>query len=517
MAHSVTISLRYQVAKHGSIIMYHLSSRPPFPPLSFLPLFRCPFPPPPRPPPFPPPSLPGHYEMIFLVHEGRTDETPAVIEKITEMVKDARGTVWRVNDWGMRRLAYRIQKTWQAQYILMNIEVPSDKIAAIEKVLLQDERVIRHLVTKQDKAERKDYPAPVMYNAVGSGGDESDDDEDEEEDEDDEEDWEDEDEDEEDEEEEGEESEGKRLPAEVTSPLKSPAGNAPCRKKGEMGSNDESERKKRPSAAGSIMSPPAKRPSLSCLGDEKKVCLLQIDPSVLQFQNQKLSQQLEVQKERIHELESRFEDLKARQSDYDDTLMTVNSAWNQAEAAELLRSTHEEFRSEVSHMRAKMDEMHLQHRSLSLELSEIRDLNAKSQAEVRRVSDHLEDTLMQLESTRRKLVAAKQSAASSGPGAFPASPSLVKSDSRDGGQESRIASGEARELEAALEEAKSASEDEQRIKSSRPYSILAEQLIAARAEAERNRLILEQLQVSFPSPSPSAIFSFHQPSASRST
>ncbi|CAI5483126.1 unnamed protein product [Closterium sp. Yama58-4] len=497
---------------------------------------------------------PRHYEMIFLVHEGRTDETPAIIEKITEMVKDARGTVWRVNDWGMRRLAYRIQKTWQAQYILMNVEVPSDKIAAIEKVLLQDERVIRHLVTKQDKAEKKDYPAPVMYNA-----------------------------------------------------------------KGEMGSNDESERKKRPSAAGSIMSPPAKRPSLSCLGDEKK-----IDPSVLQFQNQKLSQQLEVQKERIHELESRFEDLKARQSDYDDTLMTVNSAWNQLtiilavkanaglnglqqmsnatpledrgdsdgpsesiflrkllqaspkvddegnarkklhsalqarssqtykvlkcivqavdqqrlrneelavslkkslssdEAADLLRSTHEDFRSEVSHMRAKMDEMHLQHRSLSLELSEIRDLNAKSQAEVRRVSDHLEDTLMQLESTRRKLVAAKQSASSSGPGAFPASPSLVKSESRDGKQDSRNASGEARELEAALEEAKklsaqrlteiedkqqtilelnqklreyqSASEDEQRIKSSRPYSILAEQLIAARAEAERNRLILEQLQ-----------------------
>ncbi|CAI5997604.1 unnamed protein product, partial [Closterium sp. NIES-64] len=109
-----------------------------------------------------------------------------------------------------------------------------------------------------------------------------------------------------------------------------------------------------------------------------------------------------------------------------------------------------------------------------------------------------------------------------GPARFPRLPSLVKSDSRDGGQESRIASGEARELEAALEEAKklsaqrlteiedkqqtilelnqklreyqSASEDEQRIKSSRPYSILAEQLIAARAEAERNRLILEQLQ-----------------------
>ncbi|GJP50434.1 hypothetical protein CLOM_g9573 [Closterium sp. NIES-68] len=133
---------------------------------------------------------------------------------------------------------------------------------------------------------------------------------------------------------------------------------------------------------------------------------------------------------------------------------SLKSNLSSDEAAELLRTTHEDFRSEVSHMRAKMDEMHLQHRSLSLELSEVRDLNAKNQAEVRRVSDHLEDTLMQLESTRRKLVAAKQSASASGPSAFPASPSLVKSESRDGMQESRSASGEARDLEAALEEAK---------------------------------------------------------------
>ncbi|GJP44852.1 hypothetical protein CLOM_g4258 [Closterium sp. NIES-68] len=156
---------------------------------------------------------PRHYEIIFLVHEGRTEETPAIIEKITEMVKDARGQVWRVNDWGLRRLAYRIQKTWHAQYILMNIEVPSDKIAAIEKVLLQDERVIRHLVSKQDKAERKNYPAPVMYNAV-EGGDDGSDDEDEDEEEEDEE-WEDEDEDEEEEEE--EEGKEENAPAEVAS------------------------------------------------------------------------------------------------------------------------------------------------------------------------------------------------------------------------------------------------------------------------------------------------------------
>ena len=56
---------------------------------------------------------------------------------------------------------------------------------------------------------------------------------------------------------------------------------------------------------------------------------LQVDPALLQFQNQKLSQQLEVHKERIHELETAVEDSRAKQSNYDETLLVVNSAWNQ--------------------------------------------------------------------------------------------------------------------------------------------------------------------------------------------
>ena len=118
-----------------------------------------------------------------------------------DKVADMRGKVWRVSDWGLRPLAYKIQKCSKAHYVLMNVEVAGDKIGELEKRLLKDERIIRHLVSKREEAETVDYPNPVVYNERRDGEEEDDDsdydEDDDEDDEDEEEENEDEDEDEE--------------------------------------------------------------------------------------------------------------------------------------------------------------------------------------------------------------------------------------------------------------------------------------------------------------------------------
>ncbi|CAL9117939.1 unnamed protein product [Musa textilis] len=55
----------------------------------------------------------------------------------------------------------------------------------------------------------------------------------------------------------------------------------------------------------------------------------QVDAAVLQYQNQRLVQQLEAQKAEMHALEGKFKELRERQSTYDKSLMTVNRMWNQ--------------------------------------------------------------------------------------------------------------------------------------------------------------------------------------------
>ncbi|XP_015581901.2 E3 ubiquitin-protein ligase BRE1-like 2 isoform X1 [Ricinus communis] len=54
-----------------------------------------------------------------------------------------------------------------------------------------------------------------------------------------------------------------------------------------------------------------------------------VDVAVLQCQNQKLVQQLDLQKHELHDLESKIQELKDRQTSYDDMLITVNQLWNQ--------------------------------------------------------------------------------------------------------------------------------------------------------------------------------------------
>ncbi|KAK9156609.1 hypothetical protein Scep_003183 [Stephania cephalantha] len=54
-----------------------------------------------------------------------------------------------------------------------------------------------------------------------------------------------------------------------------------------------------------------------------------VDEAVLQYQNQKLVQQLEAHKHELHDLEDKFKELREKQNSYDEKLIVVNRLWNQ--------------------------------------------------------------------------------------------------------------------------------------------------------------------------------------------
>lgn len=55
----------------------------------------------------------------------------------------------------------------------------------------------------------------------------------------------------------------------------------------------------------------------------------QVDATVLQLQNQKLVQQLDLQKKQLYDVESKIQELQLNQTSYDDELISVNQLWNQ--------------------------------------------------------------------------------------------------------------------------------------------------------------------------------------------
>jgi len=88
------------------------------------------------------------YETLFIIHPDRVEEKDAVLEKLTTIVQEGGGGVLKVDEWGLRKLAYPIQKKKQGYYILMEFFGSADLPARIESYFRVEERVIRFIVVK---------------------------------------------------------------------------------------------------------------------------------------------------------------------------------------------------------------------------------------------------------------------------------------------------------------------------------------------------------------------------------
>ena len=94
------------------------------------------------------------YELGFIVEPRQTDdEVRALTDRFRGMIEDSGSEVAYVDDWGKRKLAYPIRKFNEGKYVFLY--VTSDTSVPpwpdIERLMLQDERILRHLVVRTDE------------------------------------------------------------------------------------------------------------------------------------------------------------------------------------------------------------------------------------------------------------------------------------------------------------------------------------------------------------------------------
>ena len=106
----------------------------------------------------------NNYElMVIFTPVLSEEEFKAEQKKYAKIVKDNGGSVVAENAWGLKSLAYPIQKKTTGLYWVMEFTAPSDFNEKMKIQLLRDESVLRHLVTRLDKYA-------VEYNAKKRSG-----------------------------------------------------------------------------------------------------------------------------------------------------------------------------------------------------------------------------------------------------------------------------------------------------------------------------------------------------------
>jgi len=68
-------------------------------------------------------------------------------------VESNEGKVTKTETWGLRSLAYKIQKNRKAHFVMLNIEAPAGVVAELERQTAINEDVIRYMTVRVDEHE----------------------------------------------------------------------------------------------------------------------------------------------------------------------------------------------------------------------------------------------------------------------------------------------------------------------------------------------------------------------------
>jgi len=94
------------------------------------------------------------YEHVFLARQDLSQaQVDALAQAATEIVESNGGKITKTETWGLRSLAYKIQKNRKAHFVLLNIEAPGDVVAELERQTQINEDVIRFMTVRVDEHE----------------------------------------------------------------------------------------------------------------------------------------------------------------------------------------------------------------------------------------------------------------------------------------------------------------------------------------------------------------------------
>ena len=94
------------------------------------------------------------YELTVLIHPDLEVDLEAPLDKVRKLVTEAGGKVLAEDNWGKKKLAYKINKEDFAVYVYMDVKLPADAPLKISNILNITDEVLRYLLVKVDEKGR---------------------------------------------------------------------------------------------------------------------------------------------------------------------------------------------------------------------------------------------------------------------------------------------------------------------------------------------------------------------------
>lgn len=91
------------------------------------------------------------YELMFIIDPTLTDEQKATVVETVKGIIAEGGEVVDVDEWGMRKLAYPIQKKTEGYYVVMHFNANPTLPKELDRRLRISDNCMRHIIINQDE------------------------------------------------------------------------------------------------------------------------------------------------------------------------------------------------------------------------------------------------------------------------------------------------------------------------------------------------------------------------------
>ncbi|MFI3242132.1 MAG: 30S ribosomal protein S6 [Alphaproteobacteria bacterium] len=92
------------------------------------------------------------YESVIIARQDLgASQVNSIVEGLSTLVEANDGKVVRVDNWGLKNLAYRIKKNRKGHYVLLNLDIPTSFVIEYERNIRVNEDIIRYLTVRVEE------------------------------------------------------------------------------------------------------------------------------------------------------------------------------------------------------------------------------------------------------------------------------------------------------------------------------------------------------------------------------
>src|SRR5205085_6766011 len=117
------------------------------------------------------------YEELFIIKpDAPEEEVDAFVEQLRTQLTAAGATVDKVDKWGKRRLAYRVDKYREGSYVLFQFTAGPETVKELERRLRVSDVVLKFLTVRIDETlkrlekRKKERDKRMAHRAAAGGG-----------------------------------------------------------------------------------------------------------------------------------------------------------------------------------------------------------------------------------------------------------------------------------------------------------------------------------------------------------